>query len=167
MIRKAILMDCSRMAEIHVFGCRCAYKEFVSIEFLFNKITFKISKNKFMDYLLNIKNKDKAFVFEENNIIKGFMSIIDCRDEDKDEETFELERIYVDPIFQKQKIGTQLVKYCINEGKSRNKKEITLWVFEKNYNSIKFYERMDFKADGKIKINEKYNENVIRMNKML
>jgi len=47
--------------------------------------------------------------------------------------------IYVDPIFQRQKIGTKLVDYCIKEAINKNIKELVLWVFEKNEESIKFY----------------------------
>ena len=167
MIREAILMDCSRMAEIHVFGWRCAYKEFISMEFLFNKFTVKNREEKFKEYLSNTNNSDKTYIFEENNIVKAFMSIGNCRDEDKNEDAFELEGIYVDPIFQRQKIGTQFVNYCIGEAKSKNKKEITLWVFEKNNDSIKFYERIGFKTDGKTKMMEAFKEKAIRMNKIL
>ncbi|WP_461257848.1 GNAT family N-acetyltransferase, partial [Treponema sp. R80B11-R83G3] len=63
----------------------------------------------------------------------------------------------------KQHIGAQLVKYCIKEAKDNGKKEIVVWVFEKNINSIQFYEKMGFKIDGKTKSEEKFNENEIRM----
>ena len=167
MIREANVTDSSRIAEIHVFGWRCAYKEFISMEFLFNKFTVKNREEKFKEYLLNANNNDKTYVFEENNIVKAFMTIGNCRDGDKNEDTFELDGIYVDPFFQRQKIGTKFVNYCIEEARNRNKKEITLWVFEKNIDSIAFYERMGFKTDGKTKIMEAFQEKAIRMNKML
>jgi ribosomal protein S18 acetylase RimI-like enzyme len=163
MIREASVEDSSRMAEIHVFGWRCAYLNFISMEYLFNKFTVKVREDKFNEFLSIRDNFSKTYVFEENNIIKAFMTIGNCRDEDKNEKTFELWGIYVDPIFQRQKIGTQLVNYCINEAKDKNKAEIILWVFEKNNSSIEFYERMGFIRDGRNKIMESYNEKAIRM----
>ena len=163
MIREANINDCSRMAEIHVFGWRCAYKGFISIEYLINKMTVKKREDAFIQYLSNIEIKDKTYVYDENNIVKGFLTIGDCRDDDKDKDTFELMGIYIDPLFQRQKIGTKFTNYCIEEARKQNRKEITLWVFEKNDDSIKFYQKMGFNIDGKVKIMERYNENVIRL----
>jgi L-amino acid N-acyltransferase YncA len=167
MIRIAKTEDSSRIAEIHVFGWRCAYKNFISLEFLFNKFTVKTREASFIEYLSDKNILDKTYVFEENNIIKAFMTIGNCRDEDKEEETFELHGIYVDPIFQRQKIGTQLVNFCIKEAKTKEKKEIVLWIFEKNTESMKFYKRMGFMEDGKSKMMEGFKERAIRMSKIL
>ena len=161
MIREAHINDCPRMAEIHVFGWRSAFKGFISGEYLINKMTVKTREESFRQYLLNTEVKDKTYIYEEDSIIKGFLTIGDCRDDDKNEETFELMGIYVEPLFQRQKIGTKLTDYCIEEARKQNKKEITLWVFEKNEDSIRFYEEMGFKIDGKVKMMERYNENAI------
>jgi hypothetical protein len=61
MIREAILKDCPRIAEIHIFGWRCAYKEFISIEYLINKMTVRNREEKFIEYLSN-KNKKPIFM---------------------------------------------------------------------------------------------------------
>jgi GNAT superfamily N-acetyltransferase len=167
MIRKAILEDCPRIAEIHVFGWRCAYKEFISIEYLINKMTVKGREEKFIEYLSNKNGKEETYIYEENNIIKGFMTIGDCRDNDKTNETFELEGIYIDPIFQRQHIGTRFVNYCVEKAIDKNKKEIILWVFEKNKGSIEFYKRIGFEPDGINKLLELLNEKAIRMIKKI
>jgi L-amino acid N-acyltransferase YncA len=137
------------------------------MEFLINKMTVKYREEKFIEYLSDKNNNDKTYVYEENNIIKGFMTIGDCRDEDKNNKTFELEGIYIDPLFQRQQIGTQFVNYCINDAKNKEKKEITLWVFEKNNDSIKFYKKMGFELDGKTKLMKTFNENAIRLKMQL
>ena len=167
MLRIATINDSQRIAEIHVFGWRCAYKNFISMEFLINKFTVKKRKEKFIEYLSTKKNNEETYAFEEDNIIKAFMTIGNCRDEDKNDKVFELCGIYVDPIFQRQKIGTKIVNFCINEAEHRNKKEIVLWVFEKNIESIEFYTKMGFKRDGREKIMENFQEKAIRMNKVL
>jgi ribosomal protein S18 acetylase RimI-like enzyme len=163
MIRKVNVEDIPRLAEIHVFAWRCAYKDFISMEYLVNKMTVKNREKAFNEYLSNKENIEKNYVYEEDNMIKGFMTIGDCRDEDKDELTFELMGIYIDPLFQRQKIGTKFVEKCINEARKHEKKEITLWVFEKNIESIKFYQKMGFVINRKIKLTERFNENAIRL----
>ena len=167
MIRKATINDCSRIAEIHVFGWRCAYKDFISLDHLFNKMTVKKREKIFEEYLSVDRETDETYVYEEDNIIKGFLTIGDCRDDDKDSNTFELQGIYIDPIFQRQHIGSKFVDYCINEAIKRNKKEIVLWVFEKNNDSIEFYKKMGFLPDGKNKLYETFNEKAIRFNRKL
>jgi len=164
MIRKANVEDSSRMAEIHVFGWRSAYNKFISLDKLFGHFSVKNRTENFKEYLTDDKFKDGNFVFEEENIIKAILTMGNCRDKDKNEKTYELMGIYVDPIFQRQKIGSKLVDYCIKEAVKNNKEEITLWVFEKNIETIKFYEKMGFKKEGKKEFYEYYNENAIRMN---
>jgi len=124
-------------------------------------------EGKFIEYLSVDDNNNETYVYEENNIIKGFMTIGDCRDDDKDINTFELQGIYIDPLFQRQHIGARLVDYCVNEAIKGNKKEIVLWVFEKNNDSIEFYKKMGFLLDGKNKIYEVFNERGIRFNRKL
>jgi len=167
MIRIANIEDSSRMAEIHVFGWRWAYKDFISLDYLYNKFTVKTREEKFREYL-SIKNDNvEHYVYEEQNVVKAILIIGNCRDDDKDNKTFELMGIYVDPLFQRQKIGTKLVDYCIQEAINKNKKEIVLWVFEKNDESIKFYEKMGFVKEGKKKLMVSFNEYAIRMSKTL
>jgi ribosomal protein S18 acetylase RimI-like enzyme len=167
MIRKATLNDCSRIAEIHVFGWRCAYRDFIPLDYLFNKMTVKKREEKFIEYLSVNEKTNETYVYEEDNIIKGFMTIGGCRDEDKDRNTFELWGIYIDPLFQREHIGSRLVDHCVNEAVKRNKKEIVLWVFEKNKDSIKFYKKMGFLKDGKNTIFETFNEKAIRFDRKL
>ena len=163
MIREATPNDSPRIAEIHVFAWRCAYKEFIPMDFLINEMTVKSREKKFHEYLSDVNNSDETYVYEESNIVKGFLTMGDCRDDDKTNETFELMGIYIDPLFQRQHIGTQFVDYCIKNAVERGKKEITLWVFEKNTNSIAFYKKMGFELDGKTELRERYKENIIRM----
>jgi len=167
MIRKAGLTDCSRLAEIHVFGWRCAYKDFIPIDYLFCTLSVKKHYEMFLELLSAENRTDETYVFEERNIIKGFMTLGDCRDDDKDENTFELQGIYVDPMFQRQKIGTIFVDFCIDEAIKRGKKTITLWVFSKNTESRLFYQKMGFMEDGKTKTIESVNEIAIRLYKVL
>ena len=166
MIRIANIEDSSRMAEIQVFGVRCAGKEIFPLDFLFNIFTIKNREEEYKEKLSKKNDDCKIYIFGEDNISKAFMIIGNCRDEDKDHKTFELIQLYVDPLFQRQNIGKQLVNYCINEATDNKKEEVILWTVEKNYNTVEFYKRMGFTTDGKIKKIE-FNENLIRMIKKL
>ena len=167
MIRKAVISDCARIAEIQVFGWRCAYKDFISLDYLFNKMTVKIREEKFMEYFSDDEKANETYVHEENNIIKGFMTIGDCRDDDKNKNTFELWGIYIDPLFQRQRIGSKFVDYCVDAAIKKDKNEIVLWVFEKNTASIEFYKKMLFSPDGENKIYEVLNERALRFYRKL
>jgi ribosomal protein S18 acetylase RimI-like enzyme len=162
MIRKATINDCSRIAEIQVFGWRCAFKGFIPLDYLFNKMTVKIREEKFIEYLGVDEKTNDTYVYEEDNIVKGFMTVGNCRDDDKNHNTFEVQAIYIDPLFQRQHIGSKCVDFCIAEAIKRNKTEILLWVFEKNTDSIEFYRKMGFLPDGKDRIYESVNEKGIR-----
>jgi len=137
------------------------------LDYLINKMTVKKREEKFIEYLSVDEKTDETYVYEEDNIIKGFMTIGDCRDEDKDHNTFELWGIYIDPLFQRQHMGAKCVDYCVSEAIKRDKKEIVLWVFEKNKDSIEFYKKMGFSPDGKNKIYESVNEKGIRFSRKL
>jgi ribosomal protein S18 acetylase RimI-like enzyme len=126
MIRLAKIEDCARMAEINVFGWRCAYKHFISLEYLFNEFTVKNREKRFIEIFSVEDNTVKIYVFEENNIVKAFMTTGNNNDKDKNEKPLELWAIYVDPIFQRQNIGRKLVNFCVNEALNKKKEEITV-----------------------------------------
>ena len=165
MIRKAHVNDNCRLAEIHVFGWRCAYKEFIPMEYLINKMTVKFREDRWYKILTEIDDRNVAYVYEEGNIIKGFMTIGDCRDDDKNIKAFELWSLYIDPLFQRHHIGTKMVDFCIAEARNKDRQEIIVWVLEKNKNAINFYNKKGFQFDGKTKLIEDINENEIRLSK--
>jgi GNAT superfamily N-acetyltransferase len=160
MIRIAKVEDCSRIAEIHVFSWRSTYREFIDDIFLFHDFRVEERTRAFKN-AIEIKSEE-TYVYEENTIIKGILTIGNARDKDKDNKCFELWGIYVDPFFVRQKIGTYLVKYCIGEARKRNRNEIVLWVFEKNLGARVFYEKMGFHHDGKRKLLDRFKEYEIR-----
>ena len=100
MIRKAVLNDSPRIAEIHVFASRWAYKEFISMDYLINQMTVKIREEKSNGILSEENNSNIKCVYEENGIIKGFIIFKYCCDQDKTNKTSELSLIYIDPFFQ-------------------------------------------------------------------
>jgi putative acetyltransferase len=83
------------------------------------------------------------YVFEENNIIKGFIGII--------EQSY-IAGIFIKKEFQREGIGYKLIEYC-----KLKYKHLELDVFQKNEGALKFYYKNNFKVLDK-KINEETQE---------
>jgi GNAT superfamily N-acetyltransferase len=60
----------------------------------------------------------------------------------------ELERLYVHPLYQKQKIGYTLMAHCIQVVKDQGCKILWLGVWEHHPTAIRFYERVGFQKFG-------------------
>ena len=83
------------------------------------------------------------YVFEEDNIIKGFIGII---------EDGYIAGIFIKNEYQREGIGHKLIEY------SKSKyKELSLNVYAKNENALNFYYKNNFKVLGS-KINEETTE---------
>ena len=77
----------------------------------------------------------EIYVFEEDNVIKGFVGIM--------EQSY-IAGIFVKKEYQKEGIGSKLIEYC----KSKYP-YLTLDVFIKNRNSVNFYLKNNFKVLNK------------------
>jgi len=81
---------------------------------------------------------------------------------------WELHGIYLHPDYYRRGIGTIALDFAVNKAKAAGKTNMLLWVFEENVNSIKFYEKCGFAADGASKIYNCGKEmNCIRMRRSL
>lgn len=152
MIRRAVAKDAGRLAEIHVFGWRMAYRGIVSDEVLFRKMLVESSTARWLKTLA--PEGEETYIEEENGVIRGFMTIGDCRDPDKGKDGFELWGIYVDPAFWRGGAGGRLVDFCESEALGRGRREVVLWVFEDNRLARAFYEKHGFSPDGKSQVIE-------------
>lgn len=107
------------------------------------------------DYWLEIYNETKekfmnvydTYVFVEENVIKGFVSIKDK----------EIKAIYVSPSFIRNGIGKKLINFCKNKYET-----LILEVYEKNINAILFFSNLGFK-NKKIDIEKVHNEKIFIM----
>jgi len=165
MIRKMELPDVSRVAEIHVFGWRSAFRGIISDEHLFNKMAVTRSLERFENALKD--NIGETYVFDDTDgIIKAFMTICPCRDEDK-VGAFELGGLYVEPLMKGQGIGSKLVEYCEKRAIERGYKEVCLWTLEKNVKSRKFYEKKGYSPEGTNQFWEPLKADLVRYCKAL
>jgi GNAT superfamily N-acetyltransferase len=110
---------------------------------------------------------EETWVVEAEGIVQGFMTMGDSRDPDKDASSFELWGIYVDPGFLRRGRGAELVAHCLAEAERRGKKEVLLWVFEKNPIGRSFYEKQGFRPEGLSQVIEKFGAVELRYVKTL
>ena len=75
-----------------------------------------------------------SYVFEDKHQIKGFVSVIDDK---------YIGALFVEPKYQKKKIGSKLLNYT-----KKLHPELSLKVFLKNEDAIRFYKNNDFKIVG-------------------
>lgn len=90
------------------------------------------------------------FLVYFNNEVAGYLKINtnDAQSEEMDDESLEIERIYLKRLFQRQGLGKYLLNKTIEMAFELNKKHIWLGVWEKNENAITFYKKMGFVQSG-------------------
>ena len=165
MIRPMQLSDVPRVAEIHVFGWRCAYRGFIDDQHLFCNMLVAKRIERFTEYLNDAANTNENYVYDDG-IVKAFLTIGPSRDEDKPA-AFELCGLYVDPCMKGQGIGTALAQYCEEIAAKRGYSEIFLWTFEQNAPTRAFYEKLGYVLDGATQIVEPVGAVGVRYHKYI
>ena len=154
MMRKAETGDAERLAEIHIFGWRNAYRGIIADKFLFGSLRVCRRAENFKKALG--ESAEELHVAERQGVVAGFLSIGDPRDADKAKaDTFELWAIYVDPVFMREGVGAELLEFCENQALARGRKEVVLWVLEDNPIGRSFYEKHGYRPDGERKVLER------------
>jgi putative acetyltransferase len=126
-IRKANRNDLSRIAEIQVFNYRLYfYPIFKSDEYYFDELSVPSLMQKYESEL------DSLYVYDDG-VVKGMIRL------DQDE----VVKLYVEPQFQGEKIGTKLLNFATTDKGAK-----WLWVLEQNERGIRFYKRNGFDFNG-------------------
>ncbi|MDD2503811.1 MAG: GNAT family N-acetyltransferase [Clostridia bacterium] len=147
-IRLAVPTDAPDMAEVHMRSWEVAYKNIIPAEYINEK---NATRPELYKRIITNDNKTQ-YVIRKCGETVGIMCVVATpQDDDADAGTCELEGIYLHPNYYRQGIGTQAMSFAFDLGRSMNKKTMTLWVFTENTNTIKFYEKCGFVADGKTK----------------
>lgn len=89
------------------------------------------------------------FIYQEEELA-GYLKVNtgEAQTEKMDEESLEIERIYIRTKFQKQGLGNHLMNKAVEIAGDLEKKIIWLGVWEKNPNAIAFYEKNGFVKTG-------------------
>ncbi|MGG1679445.1 GNAT family N-acetyltransferase [Neobacillus sp. NRS-1170] len=112
----------------------------------------------YLERAFNLKQLEKElsnissqfFFVYFNNEVAGYLKVNtnDAQTEEMDEESLEIERIYIKNKFQKHGLGKYLLNKAMEIAMESNKKKIWLGVWEKNENAIAFYMKMGFVQTG-------------------
>lgn len=95
--------------------------------------------------LLN-SNSSFYFVYLKDVLVGYFkLNKNEAQNEQFDEQSMELERIYVLNDFQGKSIGKHILLKAIEIAKSKKSRFLWLGVWQKNTNAVRFYERYNFK----------------------
>lgn len=165
MIREATAADGNRMAEINVTGWRYAYRNLITDEFLFKTLDI-VKRAEFFSKIAGERHQNTTYVFEEDGIVKGFMTIGPCRDEDR-KTSFELWGLYVEPFMTRSGTGSLLIRFCEQKARELGYSEVLVWVLEGNAIGINFYEKMGYSLEGARKLLDRHNRYEIRYHKQL
>lgn len=114
--------------------------------------------NAYLERAYNLKQLEKElttissefyFIYLDKEIA-GYLKINtnDAQTEEIDNESLEIERIYLKTTFQKHGLGKYLLNKAVEIAIERDKKKIWLGVWEKNENAIAFYSKMGFVQTG-------------------
>ncbi len=161
MIREATVNDSARIAEIDVISSRYAYKGIVPDECLFNDLSVE---NRIPVHKKWIAEKRFGiYVYEDagTGIIQGMMGIGMSEDDDK-QGAFELHYIYVDPDYVRMGVGSEMLQFFEQKGKEKGCPEYVVWVLEEKEIGRNFYEKNNYRSDGKEKIFKRWNKREIR-----
>ncbi|MBO4888993.1 MAG: GNAT family N-acetyltransferase [Firmicutes bacterium] len=145
MIRHAEPRDASRLAEISIFTKRMNYRSiFRNDKVSFGEMqVYPLAKS----YLDDPDSLKGIWVFEDE-FVKGFVTIKDSQ----------IAELYVDSFFANQGIGSELIRFAIEEhGCDR------LWVLEKNESAKRFYRRHGFAESGQRQLEEGTSEYIVEM----
>lgn len=146
-IRKAMIVDVSRIAEILIFTKRMNYRSIYSDD--------KVSFGEMQVYPLAkeyIENPDalKNIWVYEDEFVKGIVHM----------ENKEILELYVDSFFQNQGIGSELLEFAVGQMGCQY-----LWVLEKNARAIKFYKEHGFQVSDERELVEGTKEYVVKLKK--
>ncbi len=125
-IRKATLSDIGRIAEIEVFNYRLNfYPMIMNDDYYFGELTVAAKMECYRNELSLLEG---IYVYDDG-VVKGFASV----------KGSELEKLFVEPLFQSNSIGGKLLEYCVDKLGADH-----LWSLERNIRGISFYQRHGF-----------------------
>ena len=144
-IRKAMIPDLSRVAEIYVFNNRINYFPiFKDAGFSFGKLQVVSLVDQ---YLKRKKILENIYVFDDG-LIKVFIQI----------KGTEICQLFVEPFFQNEGIGGELIEFAIQEFQVDH-----VWALEKNIRAISFYQKHGFYMTGQKKFEEGTAEYIVEL----
>ena len=148
--RAARMGDARALAVLHVETWRAAYRGLLP-EALLASLDVDSREQNWRQIL---SEGDAVMVAERGSHLLGFSSYGTSRDDDASPGVGELFAIYVSPAAWGTGVGRQLHDLAAEALTSSGCTEATLWVLDGNERARRFYERCDWRHDGRVKTDE-------------
>lgn len=150
-IRRSEITDSREMSIVNTKSWKVAYKGIISNIFL-ERLTDDFWTEDFVTKF--DKNEILGWVVSNDDGIIAFSTVIESKYSNYPD-YLEIESLYVLPEFWDNKAGSLLMDEMLTYAKEHHYKNILLWDFEDNSETIKFYEKFGFKDTGDLKAFEK------------
>lgn len=142
--------DALDFAEIHARSWEVAYKDIIPADYITRQ---SATRPALWQKILTDENANKYKIVCDGKTA-GFVDVDSAQDSDLGDDFYELRGIYLHPDYFRMGIGSIAMVFALKMARDKGKKHMVLWVFEENINSISFYKKHGFRADGKTEIHE-------------
>jgi ribosomal protein S18 acetylase RimI-like enzyme len=147
-IRDARPTDAERLAEIHVFSWKAAYRGVLSDAFL-EGLAATTRLDWWESRLARVPPRWAILVAEETGRVSGFVTTGHCDDADRRQPgAGELQAMYVDPGRWGHGLGRDLLLAAEERFRVDAYHDASLWVLRDNVRARRFYERGGWSVDG-------------------
>ena len=144
-MRLALPADAPLIAYIHMRSWDAAYKDILPADYIRKNNS---TRYEMWNSLLTEGNTTQFAILKCGEII-GLLGIGPPKDDDLGDEFYELYAIYLHPDHFHQGVGTQAMELAFRIARSLWKTDIVVWVFADNINSVRFFEKCGYIADGR------------------
>ena len=160
-VRAADINDATGIAGVHVRSWQHAYRGHIPDTVL---DTLDIAERARQWQKLIYQPHHIVRVATRDGIVQGFVSMIPSRDPGAPRTVGEIAALYVDPPAWRSGLGRMLIAAAREAADQAGYSTLTLWVLESNAPARRFYEKMNFAADGAAKLDKRpgYTLNEVR-----
>ena len=106
------------------------------------------------------------YIYDQDHQVVALLSIGPSEDPDR-EGSFEVWRIYLKKEFQRQKIGSELIRFAEAQAQKEGFREIVIWAFQQNTSAVTFYQKNGYQVDQTNYLGEPFFAYALRLQKTL
>lgn len=144
-IREASVGDATAIAQVHVYAWQVAYKGIIPDSVL-DHLSIQDRTTEWRKHLS--KNVEQTLLVESNDIVAGWASFGQSRDDSSTPRTGEVYAIYLHPSVWRKGLGKLLHAEMERQLRQGGFVEVTLWVLEANHQARSFYSSLGYSQDG-------------------
>jgi GNAT superfamily N-acetyltransferase len=148
-IRLAMQSDAPDIAEVCALSYAAAYKDIMPADYIRTR-----NASRPASFYVIPEGNDNVYIVLYDGKAVGIMKAALPLDADMGDDAYELHYIYLHPDFFRKGIGTKAMEFAFKKARGLNKSIMTVWVLAENINSINFYKKCGFAADGGKKTKE-------------